>query len=609
MIRNIERLDVPSPIIGFNDTDDELNLPPNVLVSVFNMEFDRGGVVTRPGYSDYVVSGMPASENVTGLVSYKKADANLKLVAATDTTWQVEGVTGVFSSIITGLTSGALWDFTTIVDFLIGTDAVNGIYKYTGSGNAKLLKVVQPTTVPSVVIGASGSLSGAYKYQYTYISSKGAETNGSGASAGITPSSQKVDLSNITVGDTDVAKRRIYRTEAGGSVYYLLDTINDNSTTTYTDDITDVNLGTDVIPFINMIPPALSKFPMVYKEFLFLVDPVYPDRLYHSHQSFPEIFYTTEGIGYYLKIGLNDGQYIIGLYALRDTFYVFKERSTWPILGSNPDDFRTTTEPVNKSIGLYHRSIAFLDAGAGDVMVGLGKDGFYSFDGYVYKNLGIQKKVGIDISAFIAGLDKDQLHRATGWHDVAKHQYRCFVRQAGVAYNNRELVWDYKQNAITVFDRAGNAITSWNGVTLFGSALGDSKIHSIGGNNDDGTAITYNAEWPWWNVGGNFDVNFEHLVVTATQNGDYSPTVTVYVDGSTTAKTLTLDGGVTWASVAWGTSGSTYFTKVPLRTTDTNGLNLRGRVFKMAYSHNVLNEISKIVSVDLYFQPTKDFKV
>lgn len=46
-----------------------------------------------------------------------------------------------------------------------------------------------------------------------------------------------------TSADARVTKRRLYRTAAGGAVYMLLTTINDNSTTTYTDSAPDTSLG------------------------------------------------------------------------------------------------------------------------------------------------------------------------------------------------------------------------------------------------------------------------------------------------------------------------------------------------------------------------------
>ena len=220
--------------------------------------------------------------------------------------------------------------------------------------------------------------------------------------------------------------------------------------------------------------------------------------------------------------------------------YIFKERSTYPITGGSPDDFKTTTQPISNSIGLYHRSMAVIDFGSGDMLVGLAKDGFFAFDGYTYKNLGVQKEVGINIQSFIDGLDKNKLQNANGYNDIAKGQYRCFVTESGIGYNNKELVWDYRQNKITIFNRCGNVVLDWNNQILFGSSLTDGKVHKIGGLNDNGSAISIKAEFPWWNLGGNYYARFRFLNVETTLQGLYSPTITSYMDGLSVANPLDL---------------------------------------------------------------------
>src|SRR4030067_841319 len=60
---------------------------------------------------------------------------------------------------------------------------------------------------------------------------------------------QKEDIVTITATDFNetnlgqkVVARKIYRTEVGGSTYYFLHKIEDNTTTIYTDNIADADL-------------------------------------------------------------------------------------------------------------------------------------------------------------------------------------------------------------------------------------------------------------------------------------------------------------------------------------------------------------------------------
>lgn len=95
----------------------------------------------------------------------------------------------------------------------------------------------------------SGSLSaGAYLYQVTFVTSTG-ETAAGTASGSITATSnQSAALTNIPIGPAGTLYRNIYRTKAGGSVYYFDMQITDNVTTTATDKTADASLSSTVAP-------------------------------------------------------------------------------------------------------------------------------------------------------------------------------------------------------------------------------------------------------------------------------------------------------------------------------------------------------------------------
>ncbi len=105
-------------------------------------------------------------------------------------------------------------------------------------------------TAPTVALispAAAGNLSaGAYRYRVTFVTADG-ETEGGTVSSAVTVADNavngKVTVSAIPIGGALVTSRKLYRTTAGGSTYLLLATINDNTTTTYTDNIADASLG------------------------------------------------------------------------------------------------------------------------------------------------------------------------------------------------------------------------------------------------------------------------------------------------------------------------------------------------------------------------------
>lgn len=103
-----------------------------------------------------------------------------------------------------------------------------------------------PSAPTATVVAGAGLGTGTYSYVVTLVDGLGGETRGGQASSVVTTSTgnQQVNLTAIPTGPTGTAKRKIYRTVAGGSQYLLLATLNDNTTTTYTDTTADASLGT-----------------------------------------------------------------------------------------------------------------------------------------------------------------------------------------------------------------------------------------------------------------------------------------------------------------------------------------------------------------------------
>lgn len=99
---------------------------------------------------------------------------------------------------------------------------------------------------PTVAAGAAGLPNGVYKCQVTFVSSQG-ETTG-GTEATVTVTNQQISWSVIPTGPAGTTARKLYRTAAGGATgtEKLVTTINDNTTTTFTDNVADGSLGAAV---------------------------------------------------------------------------------------------------------------------------------------------------------------------------------------------------------------------------------------------------------------------------------------------------------------------------------------------------------------------------
>ncbi len=111
---------------------------------------------------------------------------------------------------------------------------------------------VEPVpSAPTVAISGAGAGSvdvGTHYYRCTFVTADG-ETDGGTVSAPLVIASVahgQVQLSNIPIGGSLVTARKVYRTHAGGSDYFLVATVADKTTTTYLDNVADAALGAGI---------------------------------------------------------------------------------------------------------------------------------------------------------------------------------------------------------------------------------------------------------------------------------------------------------------------------------------------------------------------------
>jgi hypothetical protein len=103
---------------------------------------------------------------------------------------------------------------------------------------------VTPPSVAPPVMGlgntSAGALNGEHKYKYSFAGS-GAETDMSGELT-VNGTNYSTNVPLVTSSDPRITSRKIYRTIQGGSTYFLLKVIGDNTTLTYNDNLSDVEL-------------------------------------------------------------------------------------------------------------------------------------------------------------------------------------------------------------------------------------------------------------------------------------------------------------------------------------------------------------------------------
>lgn len=111
---------------------------------------------------------------------------------------------------------------------------------------------------------AAGNVeAGAHRYLATFVTADG-ETQAGTASDAVTVADAgvngQIELTAIPIGGNLVTSRKLYRTIAGGSTYYLLATLADNTTVIYTDNIADGSLGAEAPSTNSTLDPMIGRF-------------------------------------------------------------------------------------------------------------------------------------------------------------------------------------------------------------------------------------------------------------------------------------------------------------------------------------------------------------
>lgn len=216
------------------------------------------------------------------------------------------------------------------------------------SGTVSTMSLIAPSGVPTVGAGSAGALTGVYSYKITFAQMDGgvviSESPLTGASANVTVSSQKISLSGIPVSTAaSVTARRIYRTTAGGSVYFLADTLTDNTTTTYTDNTPDAGLATVAAP-TDLGNPAGTTTSDYLSEIV-----AWGDRLWATSSGDPDLafysgvnkFYAWNALQFLAAnpIGQNSTG-IVAFLPRRSELGIAKKTGLWKVTGTGSTTFQ-----------------------------------------------------------------------------------------------------------------------------------------------------------------------------------------------------------------------------------------------------------------------------
>lgn len=140
------------PRRGLNDADDPITLEEGFSPDCLNVRFDKRGVYKRDGFTRYIATATKA-DDVVGIAQLTLGTgANHQVALCGNDLFKEDS--GAWSSIKGSLTLTAGQNnhvqFAQLTDLLIGTNNVDQIWKWSGTGNAAALGGSPPTTAKGI---------------------------------------------------------------------------------------------------------------------------------------------------------------------------------------------------------------------------------------------------------------------------------------------------------------------------------------------------------------------------------------------------------------------------------------------------------------------------
>jgi hypothetical protein len=294
-----------------------------------------------------------------------------------------------------------------IADYKTWTFMVNGFKNFALNGSrAYDWQIQNPTSAPTGATGSGSNPNGTYTLYYTFLikfpNGEMYET-GPSASSDVTVTTSGIAWSNIGtstyIGEGVIIWRRLYRYSTTlGSAFWVVD-IEDNTTTTYTDDFADATINVnDVLTSTEYGPPPDDLIAVeTYLQRLFAVKDNY---LYWSEPYLPFSFKQSSGI-----VVTSEGDKLVGCKFWGDTLYMPSKAGWHRLAGSDPDTWAVKEVFSDRGI-INPDTVEKTKYG----IVGLWYDGIYLFDGSTSRNI-TEKVIGTSLFTTTIGV----LNYASCW--------------------------------------------------------------------------------------------------------------------------------------------------------------------------------------------------
>lgn len=563
---------------GKNSKYERSIIPDNESPDCLNVVFGNGAVATRPGavklntsaIGSFVCDGLYTRRDNTG--------AETMVAFAGGTAWQL--ATTTFSTIASAqsvFTAGVRVGTAQYQNHMFIGNGYVTPYKWNGVAFTR-----HGVPAPSVS-GFSGSVSATggtfpaatFYYKVANVNSAAAISDVSTATAGlIVGANGSVELAGIPTAPQShgVSSRRIYRASGVGGTFGLITTLNDNTTTTFSDTYYPAST---TAPTDNGEPPVYSV-AVYHQNRLFVNDAANPNYIWYSELYEPFTFASTN----FIAIGDASFDLVKGLEVHDNGVIVLCERSVHMVLMPTTDP--TDWGPVRLNSPYGSRSpFGCFKYNSKLMFPAMEADKFVGFAGLLGGSVDPEVTT-LESSASGSELKSDRIEAdifSVQEAYVRNISAQTFKNKAYIAVtsgdnqttNNKCFIFDYsisnlkKQEASWAPLDGLNAaqFTVYNQRLYYGNSTATGFVYQLESSStlysDDGAAINsyyWTKEYSGLKGHENLQKDFRRVKILVDQPGNYYMNVTYRVDSDsgdgTTVQVQLNPGANVWGTLIWG---------------------------------------------------------
>jgi hypothetical protein len=399
--------------------------------------------------------------------------------------------------------------------------------------------------------GAAGTLTGTYTWKVAFVSTSGEESQSGGPTASIILSAQQGTLTAIPVGDGRTTARNLYRKGGALTSYYLVGTIQDDVSTTYADNQTDIaTLATGVI-LAGDVPGdqantrlgnTMVRFPVLHYDRMFWINQAQKNQIIWSKP--------LNGFAYPVNNQMNvgDSKPISRIVSIFGELIIEKTDSIWRLTGTDENSFNLTQTP--SAVGTDE---SFTVAALPDKLPFANRYGLWVFNGYTSQPLTPK----LDLWFKQDDRTSEELFGVNGFHppEVASltvplnfeavansEKYVLAYAEAGQAANNAILIFDLKHGNITKRTIPGSplslAIDPVTGFIYVGDSNGFvSLLDDWNGATQRGSAANFDFQTGYFDLQRGSNKSLWAIELFLDTDGQ-SLTPSIYYDNGASSETL-----------------------------------------------------------------------